>query len=138
MSRRIQAVLLAIAIVVMAVLVVGPYRDLRTVDSAAAHLEVLSEAARRFENHTGQPCEDIHGLWEDPGVHEWRGPYIESEDALIAPWGGRFVINAERGLIGLDAGDDRVPEKYRLGGIAELSMPSRDDPDWWTSDAVVP
>ena len=133
---RLQAILLGVVIIVMAVLILGPYLDLRKADSAVVQLEALSEAVKRYSRHTGLPCSDLRTLLDDPGVPNWRGPYIESTDVLQTPWGGDYVIDLERGLVGLDPDDSGVPERYVLGGIAELSMPVRDDPVWWFPDAL--
>ena len=133
--NRLQPILLTVLVVVMGILVLGPYLDMRKVDAAIIQLEVISDAAKRYERHTGEPCTSAQQLVENPGLLNWRGPYLDAPDMLTTPWGGEFVIDADRGLVGMtDA--DHVPKKYLLGTIAELSMPIRHDPTWWPAHVM--
>ena len=133
--NRLQAVILGVLAIVMGALILGPYLDLRRADSAIVQLEIISEAVKRYSRHTGLPCSDLRALLEDPVAEDWRGPYIDSAEMLRTPWGGAFVIDTQRGVVGL-AREGKAPEKYRLGGIAELSMGVRDDPVWWSRDVL--
>jgi len=134
---RLQAIFLVLLIVIMSMVTVGPLLDIRRADSAVGQLELLADAVVRYGRHIGVPCTDLHELAE-AGTGRSRGPYIDSLDLLETPWGGEFVLDRERGLVGLDSADERVPSRYRLGGIAELSMPVRDHPDWWPRRGVDP
>ncbi len=133
--NRLQAAILGVLIIVVGALVLGPYLDLRRADSAIVQLEVLSDAVQRYSRHMDAPCTDLRALLDDPGTTSWRGPYLESADVLRTPWGGTYTVDTERGVVGV-ARDGKAPVRYRMGGIAELSMPVRDDPVWWPRDAL--
>jgi hypothetical protein len=127
----VRTVVLGGIVALFAGLVLPPYVDLRRTEQAVAALEALSDAAGRFRHDTGQTCPAPRALLADLGTPGWRGPYIESEALLHTPWGGDYVFDAQRGLVGIGRDNARVPAKYRLGGIAELSLPIRDNPQWW-------
>lgn len=57
----------------------------------------LANAMRLFVADNGMPDSGatIEVLWERPGNVEdaaWKGPYVESQDALKDPWGNLFVL----------------------------------------------
>ena len=132
--KAAQAGLLLAAAVVMGVLTIPPLLESRKVNAAVSRLELLSDAAGRYARQTGTVCADPNHLLKNPGAEGWRGPYLDSPNVLQTPWGGRFVFDAERGLVGIAADHPSAPKRYRLGAEAELSAPIRDDPDWWPSD----
>ena len=129
--RIIRAAALIIAAVLAGYFTIPPYMDSRKVNAAASRLETISDAAGRYARQTGSPCVDPNSLLDNPGVDGWRGPYLDSPDMLSTPWGGRFVFDSERGLVGISPDNDSAPEQYRLGAEAELSAPIRANPDWW-------
>ncbi|MDA1191594.1 MAG: type II secretion system protein GspG [Candidatus Poribacteria bacterium] len=136
MKQAVQGVILVIVAAALGALIVPPFMELRHADDAILALETISDAAQRYAYHTGTTCPDPNALLTNPGVENWRGPYLEEADALNTPWGGRYVFDQERGLVGIAATNADAPERYRLGGIAELSLPITQDPQWWTRDAV--
>lgn len=134
--KIIKIALLVVVAAVILGLVVPPLRELRRVSQATADLEALSDAALRYARHMNRPCADLKSLVTHPGVPNWQGPYLSDASRLHTPWGGDYVVEADRGLVGIASSNDRVPASYRLGGIAELSMPIRENPAWWPSHAV--
>ncbi|MBT3268101.1 hypothetical protein HN371_13145 [Candidatus Poribacteria bacterium] len=132
---RIQAALLAVLLVVVAVVALPPYLDTRKVSGAILDLELIADAALRYEFSTAVACGTPSALLADSGVDGWQGPYLTSDSDLITPWGGRYVFDLDRGLVGIGAGDTTAPAKYRLGGEAELAMPIGEDPSWWPARA---
>lgn len=57
----------------------------------------LANAMRLFVADNGMPDSGatIEVLWERPGNVDdaaWKGPYVESQDALKDPWGNLFVL----------------------------------------------
>ena len=126
---------LIVVAAIFAALTLPPLLEVRRANAAIADLEILADAARNFAHHTGQPCPNTRALMENPGIPTWKGPYLSDGADLLTPWGDEYVIDKERGLVGISPTNERVPEKYRLGGIAELSMPAREQPQWWSSNA---
>jgi hypothetical protein len=136
MRRLFVVGALLIAVVVTAYFAVPPWVELRRVDQAVTDLEALSDGAKRYFEQTGVVVPDLDALLSDPGVARWNGPYLPYESVPSTPWGGEYGLDVDRGLVGLPAENARVPEKYRFGGIAELSLPIRENPKWWASDRV--
>ncbi len=134
MTRIQAAVIVAIAVVVGA-LALPPYMDMRNVNNAILDLELIADAALRYEFSTGTTCAAPGDLRRDPGSPGWRGPYLVSDADLVTPWGGRYVFDVKRRLVGIAAADTTAPAKYRLGGDAELAMPIAPDPEWWPAHA---
>lgn len=129
--RILKAAVLVAAAVLAGAFTLPVYMDSRKVTAAATRLETISDAAARFARQTGAPCVDPTHLVNNPGAEGWRGPYLDSLRMLETPWGGRFIFDNARGLVGIDPENDNAPDKYRLGAEAELSAPIRDNPDWW-------
>jgi hypothetical protein len=132
---RIQAALTAVIAVIVVALVAPPYLDIRKVDSAILDLEIIADAALRYEFSTEDTCAAPSDLLRDPGKQGWSGPYLTSDADLVTPWGGRYVFDAPRRLVGIASGDATAPAKYRLGGDSELAMPIAPDPKWWPAHA---
>jgi len=88
---------------------------------AASNAASLSTAMKLFAADNGMPeaGSSIRVLWERPSNVEeaaWRGPYVDSTDALLDPWGNEFQLvipgqwNVDfdivsRGKDGQDGGD---------------------------------
>jgi hypothetical protein len=133
---RLQAVVIAVIAAVVGVAVLPPYLDMRKVNDAVMDLELIADAALRYEFSTAKQCAAPDALLRDPGDAGWRGPYLTSAAALATPWGGRYVFDLNRRLVGIGATERDVPAKYRLGGDSELSMPIGPDPAWWPDHAA--
>lgn len=132
MKRLIESGVLLMAVLVAASFVVPPFVELRRLEQAVDDLEALSDGARRYFDQTGTPAPNLDALLRNPGVARWDGPYIESLPKT--PWGGEYYLDPNRGVVGIPTENTRVPEKYRLGGIAELSLPIQENPQWWASE----
>lgn len=132
---RIQAALIFGIAVVVAVLALPPYLDVRKVSDAILDLELIADAALRYEFSTDKQCSAPDALLRDDGTPGWQGPYLTSDAALVTPWGGRYVFDLSRGLVGIASSASGVPVKYRLGGEAELAMPIGPEPAWWPDNA---
>lgn len=130
----LRVLVLAVLALGAAVVVAPPLLESRHVAQAISDLELLSDAARQYLHHTGKTCEELQALIDDPGVAGWRGPYLASDAVPPTPWGGSYRIDVARGVVGIAADAARAPEKFRLGGIAELSQAVRADPHWWADD----
>jgi len=64
-------------------------------DIAANKMKGLSTNFIMFKTHTKKrlnPDLGLRALLDDPGLDGWRGPYIESEEAIQDPWGNEFEI----------------------------------------------
>ncbi len=64
---------------------------------AASNAASLANAMRLFANDNGMPDpgSTIEVLWQRPGnidESSWRGPYVDSLDALKDPWGNFYVL----------------------------------------------
>ncbi len=132
---RIQAAIIVVIAAVVGAFALPPYLDIRKVNGAILDLELIADAALRYSFSTNDTCAAPSALLRDPGADGWSGPYLTSDAALATPWGGRYVFDAQRKLVGIAAGDTTAPAKYRLGGDAELAMPIAPDPEWWPSHA---
>lgn len=132
MKRLLEIGILLTAVLVAASFVVPPFMELRRLEQAVNDLEVLSDGAKRYFDQTGTSAPHLDALLHNPGVARWDGPYIESLPKT--PWGGEYCLDPDRGVVGISAENVRVPEKYRLGGIAEISLPIRENPRWWASE----
>ena len=73
---RIQAALLAVLLVVVAVVALPPYLDTRKVSGAILDLELIADAALRYEFSTAVACGTPSALLADSGVDGWQGPYL--------------------------------------------------------------
>ncbi|GJQ30896.1 MAG: type II secretion system protein GspG [Phycisphaerae bacterium] len=64
---------------------------------AASNAASLATAMKLFvhDNYMPEPGSSIEILWNRPGDIEesqWKGPYVESYDALKDPWGNLYVL----------------------------------------------
>lgn len=64
---------------------------------AAANAASLASSLKLFilDNGTPESGSSIEILWTRPGTIEesaWKGPYVDSADALKDPWGNLFVL----------------------------------------------
>ena len=116
---RIQLIILVALIIVIGVLSYPPWAGYRKVSQADIDVEILSTAIKKYYRHTQTYPTQLEQLVTDPGVDGWRGAYLES--IPNTPWGGNYTLMPKVYKIGIAKDHPRVPEKYQLGGIAEIS-----------------
>ena len=115
----LQLLILVIVVVVIGVLSFPPWLEYRKVSTADVDVETLVVAINKYFKHTGRYPMSLEALVTDPGVEGWRGNYLVSIPET--PWGGRYVLLQDVYKVGIAKDHPRVPEKYRVGGIAEIS-----------------
>ena len=116
---RLQLLILIAIVVVIGVLSFPPWLEQRKVSTADIDVETVAVAIKKYYRHTGDYPTSLDALVTDPGVEGWRGNYLESVPET--PWGGRYVLLPERYKVGIAKNHPRAPEKYRVGGVAEIS-----------------
>lgn len=131
---RIQFIILVALVIVIGVVSYPPYSEYRKVAKADIDVETLTAAIKKFYRHTQTYPTKLEQLITDPGVSNWRGSYVESIPET--PWGGNYVLKQDTYKIGIAHDHPRVPEKYRIGGIAEISKvyhfdATRGEHYWW-------
>ena len=114
-----QLLILVIIAIVIVALSFPPWLEYRKVSTADIDVETITVAIKKYFKHTGEYPESLDALITDPGVEGWRGNYLESIPET--PWGGRYVLHQDTYKVGIAKHHPRVPEKYRFGGIAEIS-----------------
>jgi len=143
----IQTIVLIALLAIIIVLVLPPLIEERKVSQAVSDVEMIADACKEyFENNGTYPCEDAEKienyLCEDSKGENYRCEYLlevfknKNEEKYLDeipkhPWGGNYVINPKKGKIGIAKEDEKVPEKYRLGGIAEISKVYKKGASWW-------
>jgi general secretion pathway protein G len=131
---RLQLLILIAIVVVIGVLSFPPWLEQRKVSTADIDVETVAVAIKKYHRHTGEYPTSLDALVTDPGVEGWRGNYLESVPET--PWGGRYVLLPERYKVGIAKNHPRGPEKYRIGGVAEISRVYHADAHlgekyWW-------
>lgn len=116
---RVQLLILLALVIVIFALAFPPWREYRNVSQADVAVETIAIAIKKYYRHTQQYPETLEELVTDTGVKGWRGTYLESVPKT--PWGGSYVLRPNAYKIGIAKGHPRVPSKYQLGGIAEIS-----------------
>ncbi len=116
---RIQLIILIALVIVIGGLSYPPWAEYRKVSQADIDVEILATAIKKYYRHTQTYPEQLEQLVTDPGVDGWRGTYLESVPKT--PWGGNYVLIQENYKVGIAKVHPRVPTKYRIGGIAEIS-----------------
>ncbi len=116
---RIQLIILVALIIIIGVLSYPPWSQYRKVSQADVDVEILATAIKKYYRHTQSYPTSLDQLVTDPGVDGWRGTYLESVPKT--PWGGNYVLMTKTFKIGIAKNHPRVPAKYRLGGVAEIS-----------------
>ncbi len=110
-------------LIVLGCVIVGlsfpPWQEHRRVGTADVDVERIAAAIEKYVRHTGVYPERLEALITDPGVAGWRGAYLESVPET--PWGGNYVLLRESYKVGIPKSHPRAPEKYRIGGVAEIS-----------------
>ena len=59
---------------------------------AQHRVQELTAAITRYEMDTGTPLSDLRQLTEPGNAAHWLGPYVESTDNFIDPWGVPYYI----------------------------------------------
>ena len=116
---RIQLIILIALVIVIGVLSYPPWAEYRKVSQADVDVEILATAIKKYYRHTQTYPTQLEQLVSDPGVDGWRGTYLQSIPKT--PWGGNYTLMPKVYKIGIAKGHPRVPTKYRIGGIAEIS-----------------
>ncbi len=115
----LQLLILVIIAIIIGALSFPPWREYRKVSAADIDVETIAIAIQKYVKHTGGYPANLDALVTDPGVEGWRGNYLESVPET--PWGGDYVLHQNTYKIGIAKNHPRVPEKYRIGGVAEIS-----------------
>ena len=131
---RLQLLILIVIVVVIGVLSFPPWLEYRKVGTADIDVETVAVAIKKYFKHTGSYPTSLDMLVKDPGIDGWRGSYLES--IPDTPWGGSYVLLQDSYKVGIAKTHPRVPEKYRVGGIAEISRVYHADAHlgekyWW-------
>lgn len=95
----ILEVLIVLSIIAMIAAVTGPrligYLGRAKSDTAKLQIQQVKSALQLFYIDTGRyptEAEGLRVLVEAPaGVAEWRGPYLETADALTDPWARGYI-----------------------------------------------
>lgn len=116
---RLQLLILVTLTVLIGALSYPPWAEYRKVSQADADVETIAIAIKKYFKHTQSYPTKLEQLVTDSGVKGWRGNYLESVPQT--PWGGNYVLRQNTYKVGIAENAPRVPPKYRLGGIAEIS-----------------
>lgn len=116
---RVQLLILIGLVVLIAALSLPPWLQYRKVGQADGDVEVIAIAIQKYHRYTGEYPKALEDLITDPGVEGWRSSTLESLPET--PWGGRYQLLPDSYKVCIPADHPRVPEKYRVGGIAEIS-----------------
>ena len=116
---RLQLLILIAIVALIGVLSLPPWLEQRKVSTADIDVETVAVAIKKYYRHTREYPTRLEALVTDPGVEGWRGNYLESVPET--PWGGRYVLLPDSYKVGIAKNHPRAPEKYRVGGIAEIS-----------------
>ena len=131
---RLQLLILVVIVIVIGGLCFPPWLEYRKVSTADIDVETIAVAIKKYHRHTGRYPTSLDVLVTDPGIEGWRGRYLESIPET--PWGGRYVLLQDTYKVGIAKDHRRVPEKYRIGGVAEISRVYHADAHlgekyWW-------
>ena len=131
---RLQLLILVIIVVIIGALSFPPWQEYRKVSAADIDVEIIALTIKKYFKHTGAYPTNLADLVRDPGIEGWRGNYLDSIPKT--PWGGDYVLHPDTYKIGIAKNHPRVPEKYRIGGVAEISRVYHSDARlgekyWW-------
>jgi type II secretory pathway pseudopilin PulG len=115
----IQLLILIVLVVIIGALTLPPWLENRKVSQADVDVDTLATGIQKYFKHTGKYPEKLEDLGTDPGIEGWRGKYIEEIPEI--PWGGRYQILPDSYKVCIPSDHPRVPAKYKLGGVAEIS-----------------
>jgi len=122
-----------IVLIVLAAIVAGlaapKLVEERRVRKAIHDVQVIAGACREFKRKFGRFPKSLEELVETKRSEEWGIPFLK--EIPRNPWGGRYVLDLRRLKVGIPEDDERVPPKYRLGGIAEISEVIEEGASLW-------
>ena len=116
---RLQLLILVIITMGIVALSFPPWQEYRKGGTADIDVETIAVAIQKYFKHTGGYPTNLDALVKNSGVKGWRGNYLESIPET--PWGGNYVLHQDTYKVGIAKDHLRVPEKYRIGGVAEIS-----------------
>lgn len=116
---RIQFLILLVLVIIIGALSYSPWSEYRKATQADIDVETIATAIKKFFRHTQSYPTDLDQLVTDPSIDGWRGNYLESVPET--PWGGSYVLLQDSYKVGIAKDHPKVPTKYKLGGIAEIS-----------------
>ena len=129
---RIQLLILAILVIVIIGLSLPPFLKDRKVSQADVDVETIAKAIKKYYKHTGEYPAKLQDLVKNPSIEGWKSPYLDKVPKT--PWNGDYQLIQNSYKIRI-AEDNRVPQKYRLGKIAEISRVYAESPEsqkyWW-------
>jgi len=117
----IQTLIILALIAIIAVLTIPKLREEMFVRQADSDVAEIAEACEKYWKREGQYCTDFNQLIS-------KG-YLEKIPPN--PWGGRYVLKPEDYKVGIPQDEENIPEKYRLGGIAEISKVYKEGASLW-------
>lgn len=116
---RIQLLILIALTLLIVALSLPPWLEYRKVLQANSDVNRIAAAIQKYAKHTGAYPQKLEDLVTNPGVAGWKGDYLESIPKN--PWGGSYQMLRDAYKVCIPADQPHVPEKYKLGGIAEIS-----------------
>jgi len=130
----IKLIILVALVIVIGVLSYPPWSEYRKVSQADVDVEILATAIKKYHRHTQTYPTSLDQLVNDPSIDGWRGTYLESVPKT--PWGGNYILLQENYKVAFEKDHPRVPAKYLLGGIAEISKvyhvdATQSEKYWW-------
>ena len=130
---RIQLLILIALASLIIVLTLPPWLEYRKVSQADVDVDVIADAIKQYLKHTGEYPPKLSDLITNPGVGGWDGSYLESIPKT--PWGGSYQILHDSYKVCISSNHARVPAKYKLGGISEISRVylegRQGEKHWW-------
>ena len=130
---RIQLLILIALTVLIIAFSLPPWLEYRKVMQADNDVDQIAGAIQKYFKHTGTYPQKLEDLISNPGIGGWNGSYLEAIPQT--PWGGSYQIVNESYKVCIRANHPRVPAKYQLGGIAEISRVYLDEEEgakyWW-------
>lgn len=132
---RTQLLILVALVILIGALSLPPYLEYdRKVMPADNDVDMIAGAIKKFYKHTKEYPQKLEDLVTDPGIEGWKGSYLA--DVPETPWGGSYQLMPDIYKVCISANHPRVPEKYRHGGVAEISRVYHENPKegakyWW-------
>ncbi len=118
----IQVLIILALIIIIAVLAYPKLRQEMYVRQANNDVSQIADACKKYLKRTGKYCMDFNSLI--------AGGYLENIPSN--PWGGSYAIDPKNVYkVGIPSNAPKTPEKYKLGGIAEISKVYKEGASWW-------
>lgn len=133
MTRTQLLILIGVAVLIVA-FSLPPYLEYDwKVLPADNDVDTIAIAIRKYHKHTTEYPQRLEDLVTDPGIEGWTGSYLE--EIPETPWGGSYQMLPYSYKVCISENHPRVPEKYKLGGVAEISRVYLDGEEgakyWW-------